>query len=248
MREEAFFQSQHRSPVRVVRSLGDLSVADDPDCLAASPAVLATVGMVRDLLRATLDTVLSNQMVCSVLNGSYERKLAPVSVAAVVAGILGVRCKLVVAPARFVLDSDSKLLRVILVSAIANAVKYGCTKSPLVTIRATVLTSSGSRSGLWDCDCDLDEVSIEVINQPGANHRGLLAVDAPDAAFHRSRVDGACIMRKCATALGGTCSLHFEQRCTRFQLTLRAKVLEPRTAAAPRWLLIPSVKVRIEGP
>lgn len=137
--------------------------------------------------------------------------------------------------------SDHGLLKCIYGNAIRNALKYGKPGGKLTT-KATY-------------DPDTGRFEIRVINLPGPGHEELinLGTRAGELVFsHGTRLhkdvdpamkslsagDGAWIIRKCATILGGTVSISFEPDQTQFVFEAPVKLYD--ASAEANAFVIPS--------
>ena len=183
-------------------------------------------------LREVLDTILAQSMARDVMHGTYEPKVERVN--DILSALYGVRghsnhnendrFPLVTSPSPLpVFLIDPQLLRFVHKNAISNACKYGKRGGPVVT----------------DISFEGNEIIMHVINLPGSFHEVILsmgnsarkAVFEPGKRLHphvgavqdfmsqtHSSGDGGWIVKKCAKALGGDCSIKFEESRTLFSL------------------------------
>jgi len=142
---------------------------------------------------------------------------------------------------------DPQLLFCVHRNAVSNAVKYGCTVSPITT---ELVHADG-------------KLTLRVTNLPGPKHAELRSLASAECVFERGRRlhatsttetheknerisagDGGWIMKQCARALGGECSIRFNELDTVFELTFPAQTraeIEQRAggAAMPKTFSLP---------
>jgi hypothetical protein len=182
-------------------------------------------------IQEIFDTVMSEAMVRDVIHEVYEPKLERVDVETVLRAAGGVpkheRFPITTSSTLPLFRLDPQLLRYIHRNAITNACKYG-EKGGLVQ---TQVHYAEARA----------QLRVDVINLPGFYHQKLremgskaghavfvagrrLHTDFGDTATSagpeesHSSGDGAWIMRQCARALGGDCSIRFEKERTVFSM------------------------------
>lgn len=197
----------------------------------------------RDLAK-TMEHVLSASMVSEVLAGSYKPRNDVVDLGTLCSAVVVNTAGLVVNPANFIVETDSALVRHVLTNAISNAAKYGDATKPInVHFRLEKAVNS-----------PVGTVFADVVNAAGPNHDALSSLANSDAIFELgtryhardknvsmsgaanntslSAGDGAWIMRQCATALKGRCTIKFEAASTRFTFAFPASTAAPDSYAA----------------
>jgi len=167
-------------------------------------------------LNEVLDTVLAEAMARDVIHEVYEPKLEKVNLPKILSTTMNPstnkerkrRFPIITYPNPLPeFSSDPQLWKYIYRNAISNACKYG-------KIGGKVTTELK-----WDKVTSL--LTLNVINEPGENHRDILAMGDNASSIIFSPIerlkfgasdsysagDGAWIMNKCALTLGGECSI-----------------------------------------
>lgn len=173
-------------------------------------------------LHEVLDTVLAEAMARDVVNEVYHPRLERIDVLHLLASDRPSRDRFPVRAKQSdfpFLHLDPQLLRYIHRNAVSNACKYGKQGGLVIT--------------LVSFDQGTNDFVLEVINSPGQGHEMLrsLGSEACDAVFCQGEMlhknlqinsrfissgDGAWIAQKCAKAMGGSCSIRFEEDLTVF--------------------------------
>jgi len=186
-------------------------------------------------LDTTLTTVLCDATLRDIIHDNYCAQPETLNVIVLVESLLvGKRFILHTHPKKMPeLRIDRQLLRIIVSNAVSNAAKYGQVGGQIVITLKYVDFS----------------FLLSITNMPGEGHEALLPQDTSlvfqkghrlhsgnDDDCHRtiSSGDGAWIMEKCATALGGNCDLKILPTYTEFTLAL------PTTADGPSATMISS--------
>jgi len=193
--------------------------------------------LVYDMYVATPETVDVADL-CRGHGGHHNAALQP-----------GGRFRLEVWPANMpCLVLDPQLLHCIHRNAVSNACKYGAVDGEVTTRLRLVDPADGtaiSAAAVAARSVGTFALTLEVVNEPGADHGRLLAFDggaaeervfAQGARLHVAAAfssgDGGCIMRKCARALGGDCGISFTAEGAVFTASFPATVAAP-TPATP---------------
>ena len=186
-------------------------------------------------LHEVLDTVLAEAMARDVINEVYQPRFESVDVIALLRssysnskGMFPIHSKQSDLP---YLKLDRQLLRYIHRNAVSNGCKYGRQGEKILSF---VTYNS-----------ETTEFELQVINSPGEGHEKLLSLSAQminDAVFEQgmrlhdhlrikdrfvSAGDGAWIAQKCAKAMGGSCSIKFENDATIFSFKCPTEPLMP---------------------
>mmetsp|Transcript_126436 Transcript_126436/g.354044 ORF Transcript_126436/g.354044 Transcript_126436/m.354044 type:complete len:962 (+) Transcript_126436:88-2973(+) len=184
-------------------------------------------------LHQVLDTVLAEAMARDVINEVYKPRYECVDVLANLRSASSnserfpVRSRQADMP---FLKLDQQLLHYIYRNAVSNACKYGKQGELVVT--------------LVGYDKETMELEVQVINSPGPGHEELVGLgpQASQAVFEQglrlhenlrikdrfiSHGDGAWIAQKCAKAMGGNCSIRFEDDLTIFSFKCPTEPLVP---------------------
>ncbi|KAJ1451526.1 hypothetical protein M885DRAFT_620697 [Pelagophyceae sp. CCMP2097] len=232
-----------------------------------APAVDDSAGSVitdiQTALTDTLNTVLSESMARELVYDTYVPSPELVDVADLCRGngghgsapVSGSRFRLEAWPAHLpCLVLDPQLLHCIHRNAVSNACKYGASDGEITTrlrlVRSDGTTVSAAALAARDAGGSF-RMNLEVVNEPGADHRRLLALDggaaetrvfAQGARLHAelrcrgaaaaaafSSGDGGWIMRKCARALGGDCAISFSAEGTVFTASFPVILAAPTT-------------------
>eukprot|EP00804_Cyclotella_cryptica_P000589 CCRYP_009976-RA/>CCRYP_009976-RA protein AED:0.28 eAED:0.28 QI:429/1/1/1/1/1/3/820/1200 len=198
-------------------------------------------------LHEVLDIVLAETMARDVIHGMYEPKLNRVDINHLLSHMRGFtgsseQFSLISSPSPLpVIVSDQGLFKCIHGNAIRNALKYGKRGGKITTV-----ATYSSDTGIFE---------MKVINLPGPGHQKLvdLGSRASDLVFsHGTRLhkdaktttkslsagDGAWIIRKCASILGGEVGISFEPEQTVF--VFRAPVQLYDTSSEANSFVIPS--------
>lgn len=174
-------------------------------------------------LNEILDTVLAEAMARDVIHEVYEPKLEKVNLPKVLSTTMNPstnkerkrRFPIITYPVPLPeFSSDPQLWKYIHRNAISNACKYGKVGGKVTT------------EVKWDEVTNL--LTLNVINEPGENHKDIVAmgddsnaiifsprkrlkvhshIDSSGTSASHSAGDGAWIMNKCAITLGGECSM-----------------------------------------
>jgi signal transduction histidine kinase len=179
-----------------------------------------------------LDTILDQAMAREIVYGEYQPRNENMDVPEVLCSLrrrTSPRFPMSVHPSKFpLLPLDRQLLRFIYRNALSNACKYGKIDGMVETV--------------VNYNTDDRLLRLEVINLPGFGHEELLKLNSDETASvfqagiqlgatrsvagataqivrNESSGNGAWIMQKCAEALGGLCSIRFEEKQTVFSLT-----------------------------
>jgi len=182
-------------------------------------------------LHEVLDTVLAEAMAREVVSEVYNPRYERTEVLTLLTSDRPSRDRFPIL-ARQVdfpcLQLDPQLLRYIHRNAVSNACKYGEQGGLVIT--------------LVSFDTETKEFVLEVVNSPGQGHdmlrslgsQGCEAVFAQGEMLHKnlrinsrfiSSGDGAWIAQKCATAMGGSSSIRFDEDLTVFTSKCRSEPL-----------------------
>ncbi|KAL3796954.1 hypothetical protein HJC23_000707 [Cyclotella cryptica] len=198
------------------------------DSVTLKQSLAATVESISELDRAlheVLDIILAETMSNDVIHELYKPKLGRVDITHILTHMRGFsgsseQFSLVVSPSPLpILLTDQGLFKYIHGNAIRNALKYGKPGGKITT-----LASYADNTGMFE---------MQIINLPGPGHHKLVELGsrASELVFcHGVRLhkdsgigkrsfsagDGAWIMHKCATILGGTVDINFEPERTVF--------------------------------
>lgn len=195
------------------------------------------LGELDNNLHEVLDTVLAEAMARDVINESYHPRLECIDVVTLLRGACQHAERFPVSTKQLdmpFLRLDPQLLRYIHRNAVSNACKYGKQGSSVATLVAF--------------HPETNEFELQVLNNPGEGHDKLesLGDKASDAVFEQgsrlhqdfrikdrfiSSGDGAWIAQKCAKAMGGNCSIKFEDDMTIFSFKCPTEAVVPEEKA-----------------
>lgn len=154
--------------------------------------VLSSVVAISRELESTMDTVMCSGMVSDIITGTYKPRTEEVDIGNIVSALC-TKNRILINPSTFVVESDSQLLRHVLVNAISNATKYGAQNEPIaVHVRSEWLPSDSIReeksqeeaSPISDAGSPVRNlIVIDVVNKPGPNHDRLVALDSTSRIF-----------------------------------------------------------------
>jgi len=201
-------------------------------------------------LHEVLDIVLAETMARDVIHEMYVPRMQRVDVNYILSHMRGFKASskqfsLKCSPSPMpILLTDQGLFKCIHGNAIRNAIKYGEKGGPIRT-EATYNAETG-----W--------FEMHIINLPGPGHAQLVAMGdrASELVFsHSTRLhkdvdlgqnshsagDGAWIMHKCATILGGSVQINFEDDRTVFVFRAPCKVYDAATKESNHFHLPPGV-------
>jgi len=174
-------------------------------------------------LQHTLQTVLSEAMAKELINGMYEARPEAVDLSVIFRRVMDVdeRVRVVSHPKVMPqLKLDPQLVYYIFRNAYSNALKYGHSTDP---VGVSVVLENG-------------EFTLSVDNSPGPDHERLIDLENPNIIFEEhtrlhddfcsaeSEGNGAWIMRQCAMAMRGTCSILFTPEGTHFEMKCPCEV------------------------
>ena len=210
-----------------------LDALSSPDALADISNCWKRLGELDTNLHEVLDTVLAEAMARDVVQEVYEPRCENIDVLALLRNASSNAERFPVRttqPDMPYLRLDPQLLRYIHRNAVSNACKYGKQGEKV----ATLVTYHK----------DISEFELQVINAPGSGHDKLMglgetasvAVFEQGSRLHKdlsindrfiSSGDGAWIAQKCARAMGGNCSIRFENDLTVFSFRCQTESLVP---------------------
>ncbi|KAJ1452362.1 hypothetical protein M885DRAFT_486811 [Pelagophyceae sp. CCMP2097] len=228
---------------------------------AGGDSAASVVADLQTALTDTLNTVLSETMARELVYDTYVAAPETVDIADVCRGHGGYhnavknlknggRFRLEVWPANLpCLVLDPQLLHCIHRNAVSNACKYGAADGEVTTRLRLVDPADGtavSAAAVATRSSGTFTLTLEVVNEPGADHGRLVALDGAAAearvfaqgvrlhaelhcrgaaaAAALSSGDGGWIMRKCARALGGDCGISFTAEGSFFTASFPATV------------------------
>ena len=189
----------------------------------------------------SLSVIFTHQMARDVIHEMYEPKMNRVDINHLLSHVKGfagssMQFEYVSSPSPLPLIlSDHGLLKCIYSNVIRNAIKYG-KPGGKITTNATY-------------SADTKRFEMRVINEPGPEHQKLLDLGsrAGDLVFsHGTRLhentstltkslsagDGAWIIRKCATILGGAVDISFDREQTMFSFEAPVELYDAHSKAS----------------
>lgn len=195
------------------------------------------LGELDNNLHEVLDTVLAEAMARDVINEVYHPRMECIDVVTLLRGACQHAERFPISTKQHDMPFvrlDPQLLRYIHRNAVSNACKYGKHGSSVATLVAF--------------HRETNEFELKVLNSPGEGHDKLktLGDAASDAVFEQgsrlhqdfrikdrfiSSGDGAWIAQKCAKAMGGKCSIRFEDDMTVFSFRCPTEAVIPEEKA-----------------